>query len=134
MEPKKENTANLNYNSSVYWKFILLSLFGVFMFLCPVPYNGAISTPVGVISDVIAKHLNYYLPYIITPLIIISAVMATITLIFKPKSILKNKLLNSFFNISAESSSDVNSRLIFEHLYFLSVPIVLLNSKNVFNS
>src|SRR6056297_1737143 len=70
------------------------------MFLCPVPYYGAISTPVGVISDQISKYLSAYLPYVITPLIILSAVIATITLIFKPKSILKNKLLNSFFNTS----------------------------------
>ncbi len=100
MEQKKESTLNLNYNNSVYWKFILFSLFGVFMFLCPVPYDGAISTPVGVISDQISKYLSAYLPYVITPLIILSAVIATITLIFKPKSILKNKLLNSFFNTS----------------------------------
>ncbi len=98
MEQKKGNTVNLDYKMSVYWKFILFSLFGVFMFLCPVPYDGAISTPVGVISDVISKYLNVYLPYIITPLIIISAVMATITALFKPKYILKNKLLNNFFN------------------------------------
>ncbi|ADL13002.1 YjiH family protein [Acetohalobium arabaticum] len=78
-------------------KFLIPSLIGIFMFLCPVPYDGAISTPVGVISEWLAAVGEAYLPIVVTVLITFSAVVSTLTTLFKPKFIINNALLNKLF-------------------------------------
>jgi len=79
-------------------RFIIPSLFGIFMFLFPVPYNNAISTPVGVISEWIAGGLKGQLPAFIMVVIILSAIISSITLLAKPKIIKENNVLRDLFD------------------------------------
>ncbi|GAB6137523.1 YjiH family protein [Halanaerobaculum tunisiense] len=95
-----ETDQQVEINKYKVLKFLLPSLIGVFMFLCPVPYDGAISAPVGVISEWLAASGEAYLPLVVTTVIILSAVVSTVTTIFKPKLITDNQLLSKLFSTS----------------------------------
>ena len=56
-----ENTSQINAKKIM--KFLIPSLFGIIMFLLPIPYNGTINTPVGVLSERLVSILSKYLPY-----------------------------------------------------------------------
>lgn len=90
----------IEVNSSNVMKFLIPSLFGIIMFLFPVPYQGAISTPVGVVSEWLVAAFKSYLPYAVVTITCISAVMSVLGTIFKAEFITKNPLLKSNFTPS----------------------------------
>ena len=81
-------------------KFIIPSLLGVFLFMIPIPWNGSLTIPVAIFSKLIISLLGEYLPIISVVIISISAALAIISKIFKPKFIINNKYLNGLFNVS----------------------------------
>ena len=93
-----ENTSQINAKKIM--KFLIPSLFGIIMFLLPIPYNGTINTPVGVLSERLVSILSKYLPYAVVAITIISAIMSFVAKIFKPKFIMENKLLKDNFTTS----------------------------------
>lgn len=92
-----QNVNDKKLNSKSIMKFLIPSLFGVFLFLCPVPWKGSINIPIGIISEWLAVTIKPVAPILITTVILISAIFSTITTIFKPKAILDNKLFSKLF-------------------------------------
>ena len=95
--------SNIKYNSNANiknnLKFILPSLLGIILFMIPIKYNDQITIPIAIFSNALVNFLGASLIYIITFILVISAVMGTITRIFKPKFILENKFLKTLFNV-----------------------------------
>lgn len=89
-----------NHNFQKILKFIIPSLLGVFLFMIPIPWNGSLTIPVAIFSKLIISLLGEYLPIISVVIISISAALAIISKIFKPKFIINNKYLNGLFNVS----------------------------------
>ncbi|SKC40670.1 YjiH family protein [Maledivibacter halophilus] len=97
MNVKVYKDEKVKINSKNILKFLIPSLIGIALFLLPIPYNGAISTPVGVISEWLANVSKPYSPLFVTTIIVISATISTITSLFKPKFIIENNLLKKLF-------------------------------------
>ena len=95
--------SNIKYNSNSNiknnLKFILPSLLGIILFMIPIKYNDQITIPVAIFSNALVNFLGSSLIYIITFILVISAVISIITKIFKPKFILENSFLKTLFNI-----------------------------------
>ena len=95
--------SNIKYNSNANiknnLKFILPSLLGIILFMIPIKYNDKITIPVAIFSNALVNFLGSSLIYIITFILVISAVISIITKIFKPKFILENSFLKTLFNI-----------------------------------
>ena len=95
--------SNIKYNSNANiknnLKFILPSLLGIILFMIPIKYNDQITIPIAIFSNALVNFLGASLIYIITFILVISAVMGTITRIFKPKFILENNFLRTLFNV-----------------------------------
>ena len=93
-----DNKLNVNKtDSKSVMKFLIPSLIGVFIFLFPIPWNGSINIPVGIISDWLANALKPVAPTLVTAFILISAIVTLVTTLFKPKAILNSKLLSKLF-------------------------------------
>lgn len=92
-----EIKSNVSFKDNL--KFILPSLLGIILFMIPIKYNGEITIPVAIFSKSLVNLLGESLIYIITSTLVISAILSTITSIFKPKFILDNKFLSSLFNV-----------------------------------
>lgn len=90
------NTVKKLDNKSI-MRFIIPSALGVFIFLFPLPWKGSINIPIGIISEWLAALIKPAAPTLITIFILISAIFTAITTIFKPKSILNNKLMSKLF-------------------------------------
>ncbi|NLL70481.1 MAG: hypothetical protein GX238_05045 [Epulopiscium sp.] len=92
---KKTNKVNVSLLDLV--KFILLSSFGAIMFLLPVSYQEAFSTPLGIVIDFLSSQLKVFLPYLLIIVVSLGAVISTITYFFKPKKIVENEFLKGLF-------------------------------------
>lgn len=92
-----QKSLKANFKTIDLLKFIILSSFGAIMFLMPVPYEEAFSTPLGIVIDAVKAALGVSLPYILMGIIIVGGVISTITYFAKPKMIMKNDLLRSIF-------------------------------------
>jgi nucleoside recognition membrane protein YjiH len=91
------NENNKNLDSKRIMKFLIPSIIGVFLFLCPVPWKGSINIPIGIISELLAATIKPIAPILITTVILISAIFSIITTFMKPKLIIENKLLSRLF-------------------------------------
>ena len=92
---KYKSNSNIKNNL----KFILPSLLGIILFMIPIKYNDKITIPVAIFSNALVNFLGSSLIYIITFILVISAVISIITKIFKPKFILENSFLKTLFNV-----------------------------------
>lgn len=93
----KKDSIIKKLDSKSIMKFLVPSIIGVFLFLCPVPWKGSINIPIGIISEWLAGAIKPVAPILITTVILISAIFSTITTFMKPKAILENKLLSKLF-------------------------------------
>ncbi|MCE7793193.1 YjiH family protein [Salipaludibacillus sp. CUR1] len=82
-------------------KFLLPSLFGILMFLVPVPFNGSITIGVGILAETIQSTFADIIPLFMTGVIILSAAGAIIAKTVKPTWITNNEAMRNLFNISA---------------------------------
>ncbi len=80
-------------------RFLIPSLFGLFVFLFPLIYNDTFNIPLGVITEFLIDLLSDQLPYIATIFMAISAIMSLYTFFAKPKFILESKVWNDIFNV-----------------------------------
>ncbi|MFC4803812.1 YjiH family protein [Filifactor villosus] len=81
-------------------KFLIPSLIGAFIFLCPIPWNDSINIPIGIISDLLAKLIKPFAPQLLLFFISSSAIVSLINRLFKPAFIKNNTLLNKLFSPS----------------------------------
>ena len=90
MEKKYTNTANL-------MKFILGSAFGVLMFLIPIPQGDSFTTLLDFLKTFVKNLFGGSLPYILTVLMIVAAVMSLYDYFCKPEWIRNNHYLKKAF-------------------------------------
>ncbi|WP_042387407.1 YjiH family protein [Clostridium culturomicium] len=100
MENSTSKSTQISTNYAAILKFVLLSSLGVFLFMVPLSKDGQVIIPVATLSNTLRDSLGASLQYIITAIIVITAVSTIITKAFKPKFIMENKFLNSLFNVS----------------------------------
>ena len=100
LKQEKQGVTSEKMNKKGLMRFLIPSLFGVFIFLFPI-YDGAtFNIPLGIITEFVIDSLSGALPAIVTYVMVISAVFTVITVIFKPKFILHSKLFASLFDVS----------------------------------
>jgi len=90
MEKKYTTTKNL-------LKFILGSGFGILMFLIPIPQGESFTTLLDYVKSFIKNAFGSSLPYVLTVLMVIAAVMSLYDYFCKPEWIRKNHLLKKAF-------------------------------------
>ena len=85
----KELTNKQKNNNSNLLKFIIPSLIGVTLFMVPIYYNGELSIPIAVCSNIVQGLLGDILPLVLTILICLVGVITAIYKITKPKFMIK---------------------------------------------
>ena len=100
MKSSASKSVKIQSNFAAILKFILLSSLGIFLFMIPLSKNGQVIIPVATLSTGLRNILGDSVLYIVTIIIVISALCTIVTKIFKPKFILNNKFLSSLFNVS----------------------------------
>lgn len=100
MENSTSKSTQISTNYVAILKFVLLSSLGVFLFMVPLSKDGQVIIPVATLSNTLRDILGGSLQYIVTAIIVITAVTTIITKTLKPKFIVKNEFLNSLFNVS----------------------------------
>lgn len=81
-------------------RFLIPSALGVILFIFPIIYKGAMTTPIGIISEWLAAAIKPVASTIIVSVICISAIVSAITTLMKPKVILESALLSKLFATS----------------------------------
>lgn len=82
------------------YKFILPSLIGIILFMLPLSIEGNITIPIALLSNRLQVFLTPYILKLLLFIIVISAVGALTTKLFKPPVILKHSFFSGLFNIS----------------------------------
>lgn len=97
---KKHSKKNRMLNKREILRFLIPSLIGLFLFLFPIPYNGKINIPLGIISEIIANFILPYARYIVTGIVCISALFSFINYFFHPSFIQRRKMFEKHFSTS----------------------------------
>ncbi|MCY6371675.1 YjiH family protein [Clostridium ganghwense] len=95
-----EKQMKINYSLKNLFQFIIPSLLGILFFMTPIFYNGEVTIPIAILSKFVQNHLSNILPGIMTIIICITFLGTIATKVFKPKTFLNNKFLNTLFNVS----------------------------------
>ena len=96
-----ENKAETNRNSGkLKAMFLIPSLVGVLIFMIPDKYDGSWTVIVKIIADIISGDLAGILPILCVAILTVSAILAVVSLIAKPKFIMDNEVLKSCFACS----------------------------------
>lgn len=97
---EENNTKQNNITVKNIIKFLGFSLFGVFMFLVPVPSGESFNTVIGMIADAVENGLESILPMFIVVAAAISAIGSIIDYVWKPDFIRKSEYLQKLFSCS----------------------------------
>lgn len=81
-------------------KFLLPSLLGILLFITPLPYKGEITIPIAILSKFVQNILSEQLPKIVTIIICLTCIGTLTIKTLKPEFMIKNKFLNTLFNVS----------------------------------
>ena len=81
-------------------KFFGCSLFGMLMFLFPMGGGEGFNTPLSVLTDMLDKWIGVNLPWLLTCLVVIAAVLAAGGLFVKPASLEQHKWLAELVHVS----------------------------------
>lgn len=84
-------------NTKSLLKFIIFSAIGVMAFLVPIPQGDSFTTSIDFLKNTIKTGLGGSLIYIVTGIIIVSAVLSLIDFVLKPKFIRENTYLKKAF-------------------------------------
>lgn len=83
-----------------FFKFLIPSLIGIFLFIIPIPKDDSITIPIAILSSTLQDLLSSFIGIVLFILMGISAIGSLITMLFKPKLITNHSFLNSLFNTS----------------------------------
>ncbi len=78
-------------------RFLIPSLVGAFLFLCPIIWEGNLNIPLGVISTAIADFIKPFSNYMVMVITIVSAVMTLICSLGKPEFAKEGTYMHRFF-------------------------------------
>ncbi|WP_254901268.1 YjiH family protein [Tuberibacillus sp. Marseille-P3662] len=93
-----------SYRLGTYLKFIIPSIIGVFLFMIPVQYTDpstgedATTIPIAYLADLLKGEIVQSIPYIVTVIITITALMTLLTKLVHPRGIIERPFLNALFN------------------------------------
>ena len=76
------------------------SFIGVILFMCPISTAEGITIPIAILSNGLKHHLGSILPTILLVLVLITAAGTAVTKLLKPGFIVKNRFLNSLFDVT----------------------------------
>ena len=82
-----------------FYKFLLPSIIGIFLFVTPITSDGNVTIPIAVIANKLLDFMGSYTTAIIYLLISVSALLSIAHKIFKFKFITNNEKLNSLFDV-----------------------------------
>ena len=88
-----------HWKNKLFWRFLIPSLIGVFLFVTPIQYEGNISIPIAVASSFLQKILGEYSLVLIWIIISLSAVVTILHKIFKIPFIKRNPKLDNLFDV-----------------------------------
>ena len=89
-----------SYNQLEKLKFMIPSFIGVILFMCPISTAEGITIPIAILSNGLKHHLGSILPTILLVLVLITAAGTAVTKLLKPGFIVKNRFLNSLFDVT----------------------------------
>ena len=104
--PNKNKGLNLvrqvikNYNIKTMLTFIVPSILGLLLFMTPVSFDGQLTIAIAVMAKYLQASLAELIPTIVTAIVITSALITAITVLFEPKIIMMNQFLTKLFHVS----------------------------------
>ncbi len=80
-------------------KFIIPSLFGLFLFLVPVPYDGKWTIGVGILAEFFQGVFSSSLPQFMTVILVLSVILSVTAKLLKPAWIMESSFLKALFYV-----------------------------------
>ncbi|HEA15916.1 MAG TPA: YjiH family protein [Pseudoalteromonas prydzensis] len=87
------------FDLKVWLTFIIPSLIGVFLFMTPVPMDGAMTIPIAVMAKAVKTAVASYIDLLITVIICITGVLSLVMKLFKPAALMKSAILKHLFDV-----------------------------------
>ena len=87
------------WKNKLFWRFLIPSLIGIFLFVTPIQYEGNISIPIAVAAGIFQNLLGEYTITVIWLLISFSALLTILHKFFKIPFIKRNAKLDSLFDV-----------------------------------
>jgi nucleoside recognition membrane protein YjiH len=95
-----QQSTEKKYASADLIKFIIPSLMGIGFFMVPISYNGEITIPIAILSNLVQDLLAGYIPAIMTVLIILTLAGTLAAKWLKPKFIQESAFFTNLFDVS----------------------------------
>ena len=87
------------FDLKVWLTFIIPSLIGVFLFMTPVPMDGAMTIPIAVMAKAVKAAVASYIDLLITAIICITGVLSLVIKLFKPAVLMRSAILKHLFDV-----------------------------------
>lgn len=87
------------FDLKVWLTFIIPSLIGVFLFMTPVPMDGAMTIPIAVMAKAVKTAVASYIDLLITVIICTTGVLSLVMKLFKPATLMKSAILKHLFDV-----------------------------------
>lgn len=88
-----------NYTLTSILKFIIPSLIGILLFMTPIKFAGEITIPIAILSKFMQNALGSSIPYIVTAIIVVTALLTVATKFFNISFIKKSPFFLSLFDV-----------------------------------
>ncbi|ERN53955.1 YjiH family protein [Alkalihalophilus marmarensis] len=96
---KEKRKIETTYQLKDYMKFIIPSLFGIFLFMIPLTYNGEITIPVAFMAKQVEGLLGGMIPSLMTFILLFVAIMTIVVTKLEPKALVKKPLMKTLFHV-----------------------------------
>lgn len=94
-----EKMKNFHPTVSDYFKFILPSIVGIFLFIVPIKYNGSVTLPIAFLANWLSDVLAESLPVITVSIFVVIVLFTILTKVIKPALIMKNEFFKGLFDV-----------------------------------
>ena len=119
------------YSSAQIMKFVIPSVLGAIAFLMPIPQTGSLNTLLGMLIDLGKAVFKDYLPFLAMVFVVLSAVVALVAVIAKPKAIMDSEFLRELFYIPPFwLASRLLGAVLYIMIYYKLGPEVVWNMDN----
>ena len=87
------------WKNKLFWRFLIPSLIGIFLFVTPIQYEGNLSIPIAVVSGLLQKLVGDYSTVVIWVIISLSSILTIVHKIFGIPFIKRNPKLDALFGV-----------------------------------
>ena len=87
------------WKNKLFWRFLIPSLIGIFLFVTPIQYEGNLSIHIAVASGLLQKMIGDYATVVIWVIISFSAILTIVHKIFAIPFIKRNPKLDALFGV-----------------------------------